>query len=241
LSLTKINLNFSYITYLTLIAEQAIIEKDKASATILMSRLLRTGMAAEKLKSFIETNISEINRIMADIGRKGVLKTPQAGAAFKFADFVPNEAHYEKFIKNFRDFAAIKRIAIGYEDEHYAHYIIGKMLDAEDIGLNSTMFCVIPCENLSSEDLQESAFSFFGIVVFKNIDKLNSSLLRSLVKLWNSFEGGIILTFSKYSLIDFNNKDLFVLLRKYVVDFPSYFDDEKIYHKMLDHTSRSPG
>jgi hypothetical protein len=237
LSLTKINLNFSYVAYLTFIAAQAVIEKDRASAAVLTHRLLRTGMNEEKLSQFIEDNISEINRIMTDIGRTGNIKNPPAGVSLRFADYVPNEVHYERFIKYFKDFLTVKRMAIGYEDEAYAHFMLGKMLDSEDIGLNSKMFCVIPCENLSAEDMPVEAFSFFGIIVFKNIDKLNSCLLRPLVKLWNSFEGGIVLTFSKYSLIDFNNKDLFVLLRNHVIDFPSYFDDEKIYHKMLDHTA----
>jgi hypothetical protein len=176
---------------------------------------------------------------MADLGRKSDLKPPAPGGGFKFTDYVSLEdiPQYGKFIKPFKEFDTVKRMVIAYEDEAYTHFMLGKILSAEDIGLNTRMFCVVPCENLSTDEIQAEMFSFFGIVVLKNIDKINKGLLRVFVKLWNSFEGGIILTFNKQSMLDFNSRDLFVLLKKYVIDFPSYFDGERTYHKMLDHTA----
>ncbi|MBF0320261.1 MAG: hypothetical protein HQL01_10725 [Nitrospirae bacterium] len=239
LSLNKINLNFSYITYLTFLAAQAIIEKDPGAAAIFMARLHGTGMDSGKLNSFVQNYVGEINRIMGDLGRSAALKVPAPAGAFKFADYVPLEdiPQYGKFLKPFRELETIKRIVISYEDEAYTHFMIGKILLAEDIGLNTKMYCVVPCENLSTDEIQAEMFSFFSVVVLKNIDKLNKNLLRVFVKMWNSFDGCIIATFSKYSMVDFNSRDLYVLLRKHIVDFPSYFDGERVYHKMLDHTA----
>ncbi len=226
LSLNKNNLNFSYVTYLTFIATQAIIEKDPAAAAHLMARLHGTGMDTAKLYSFMQKYVHEINTVMADLGRSTSFKAIAPANAFKIADYMSLAVtpQYGRFIKYFREFDANKRIAIAYEDEAYTHFMIGKILSAEDVGLNKKMFCVVPCENLSTEpedEIQAEMFSFFGIVVLKNIDKLDKRLLRVFVKLWNTFEGGIIVTFSRYSMLDFNSRDLFVFFAKHIIDYPS--------------------
>ena len=60
--------------------------------------------------------------------------------------------------------------------------------------------------------------------------------MKAFVKLWNGFEGKIIVTFSNLSFLDFDNADLYLLLKNHIVDFPSYFSNKEIYEKMIDHT-----
>ena len=60
--------------------------------------------------------------------------------------------------------------------------------------------------------------------------------MKEFVKLWKSFEGKIIVTFSNYSFLDFDNENLYLLLKDHIVDFPSYFSNKGIYERMIDHT-----
>lgn len=62
------------------------------------------------------------------------------------------------------------------------------------------------------------------------------SLINAFIKLWNSFEGKIIATFSSLSFLDFDNKKLYLLLKNSIVDFPSYFSNREIYERMINHT-----
>ena len=43
-------------------------------------------------------------------------------------------------------------MALRYEDEAYAHFILTKLMIADDIGLNSKAYCVIPCKNISEDE-----------------------------------------------------------------------------------------
>ena len=128
-------------------------------------------------------------------------------------------------------------MAVRYEDEAYAHFILNKFIVIDTYGLNSNVCCVIPCKNISDNELYLGDFSFFDLIILKDIDKLSSSHRNDLLKLWNSFEGKIIATFSNYSFLDFDNEDLYRLLKDHIVDFPSYFSNEKIYEKMIDHAA----
>ncbi|MBF0515640.1 MAG: hypothetical protein HQK97_00790 [Nitrospirae bacterium] len=239
LTVNKINLSYAFITYVTFISAAAIIEKDPASIAAFKDRLHSTGMESGELNTFVSNYVSEINRTMTDLGRSSNLKAPTAGKGFKIADYlsVKEIPQYGRFIKAFHELDTIKRMVIAYEDDAYTHFILGKVLAAEDAGLNSKMYCVIPCENLSSTDIKYDSFSFFSVVVLKNIDKLSKFHLRLFIKLWNHFDGILIITFNRYSMFDFNHRDLYVLLRDYIIDFPSYFEQEKVYNKMMDHTA----
>ncbi|MBF0554058.1 MAG: hypothetical protein HQK96_05795 [Nitrospirae bacterium] len=238
-SINKINLSFAYIAYLTFISAEAIIEKDAASVAVFKDRLHATGMDSTMLNSFVSMCVSEVNRTMADLGRSTKLKVPVSGKGFNFADYmsIKDIPQYGRFIKPFKELDIIKRMVIAYEDEAYTHFILGKILSGEDIGLHSKMFCVIPCENLSADEIIYDTFSFFGIVVLKNIAQIPKRHLKMFVKLWNHFDGILIVTFNKYSMVDFHCAELYTLLKESIIDFPSYFDNEKIYDKMIDHTA----
>ncbi|MBF0488151.1 MAG: hypothetical protein HQK98_08310 [Nitrospirae bacterium] len=238
-SINKINLSFAYITYLTFISAQAIIEKDAAAVAVFKERLQATGMDSSTLNSFVSMCVSEVNRTLADLGRSIKLQSTASGKGFNFADYmsIREMPQYERFIKPLKELDIIKRAVIAYEDEAYTHFILGKILTAEDIGLNTKMFCVIPCENLSTDEIIYDTFSFFGIVVLKNIDQIAKRHQKLFVKLWNHFEGILIVTFNKYSMFDFHYSELYTLLKESLIDFPSYFDSERIYDKMIEHTA----
>jgi len=148
-------------------------------------------------------------------------------------------SHFKYLMKTMSDFSAmksIKRMALRYEDSSYAHFILGKFMTAEDFGLNSKLCCVLPCNNISDEPFYIEDFYYFDLLVLKDINRLPVSHIKDFVNLWDNFEGKIIVTFSSYSFLDFNNKSLHSLLRKHIVDFPSYFSGNGVYEKMIDHT-----
>ncbi|MEO5361675.1 MAG: hypothetical protein H7843_14730 [Nitrospirota bacterium] len=180
-NVNKVNLSFAYITFLTFISVQAIIEKDPASIAVFIDRLHITGMDSSHISSFVSNYISEVNRTMVDLGRSSNLKPPPSGKGFKFADYIALKdiPQYSRFIKPFKELEAIKRLVIAYEDEAYAHFILGKILFAEDMGLNTKAYCVIPCENLSTNEIQFDAFSYFSIVILKNVDQLKKFHLKT--------------------------------------------------------------
>ncbi|MBF0342953.1 MAG: hypothetical protein HQL06_01860 [Nitrospirae bacterium] len=234
---SKINLSFAYIAYIIFLAAESIIESKKASINILLNRLLKTGMDTDRLISFIDNSVKEANSILKDIGRRGSIKTMSlTRTSVRAKDLFAKDAQSTRFISCMSAFAQTKRLIIRYEDETYAHYLLGKVIDSEDFSMYSSVFCVIPCENISQDELSPEAFSYFNLVILKNFDKLNKNLMRSLLKLWNTFDGSIILTFSSYNMVDYSMKDLFNYFKEFVIDLPSPFSDERVYKKMVEHT-----
>ena len=240
LNLSKRKLIFSFLVNLTFVATQFIIAKDRESGLYLAHILRKTGMDESKIMNFLNKCINEANNVSKNLGLSGNIRTVQTPfSSFKIENYLQKDIHFEYFMKSFNDFSILKsfrRMAIRYEDEAYAHFILNKFIVIDTYGLNSKVCCVIPCKNISDNELYLGDFSFFDLIILKDIDKLSNSHTKNLLKLWNSFEGKIIATFSSYSFLDFDNEDLYLLLKDHVVDFPSYFSNEKIYEKMLDHT-----
>jgi len=240
LTLTKRKLIFSFLVYLTFIATQFILDRDRESGVVLMNLLGGAGMDQGKIMDFLSDSISEANDVLNDLGLSGTIRSsslPQS--SFKIDGYVQKNIHDNYLMKSFKDFSmikGIKRMALRYEDTAYTHFILSKFMIADDIGLNSKVHCVIPCKNISENALYVEDFSYFDLVVFKDIDRLPVSLMKAFVKLWNSFEGKLIVTFSTLSFLDFDNKDLYLLLKNHIVDFPSYFSNKEIYDRMIDHT-----
>jgi hypothetical protein len=237
-SLSKINLSYAFTVYLTFLAGKFIVERDRESGYVLMRRLRRTGMDEEKLRHFMERCLKETNTIIKDLGMIGSVKGATASPSAAIRTYLPKETEYEALIKSFMDFQKpdMRRMALRYEDDDYTHYILGKILEASDMGLSEKVYCVVPCENLDQVEFYVELFSYFHLVVFKNIDKLPKNLIRDFTKIWNEFDGQIIVTYSKYDFIDLDKRDLFAFLKRYVVDFPSYFENPKIYANMVQHT-----
>ncbi len=240
LSLTKRKLIFSFIAYMTLIATKFIIDKDKHSGVLLVNILKKTGMEQSKIMDFVVDCVTEVNDILKKLdlkGRIGNISLPSS--AFKMESYLGKGSHFKYLMKTMNDFSvmkSIKRMALRYEDSSYAHFILGKFMTAEDYGLNSKLCCVLPCNNISDEPFYIEDFYYFDLLVLKDIDRLPVSHIKDFVNLWDNFEGKIIVTFSSYSFLDFNNKSLHSLLRKHIVDFPSYFSGNGVYEKMIDHT-----
>jgi hypothetical protein len=240
ISLTKKKLIFSFIAYMTLIATKFIIDRDKNSGVILINILKKTGMEQSKIMDFVIDCVTEVNDILKKLdlkGRIGNISLPSS--TFKMDSYLGKGSHFKYFMKTMSDFSAIKsikRMALRYEDSSYAHFILGKFMTADDYGLNSKLYCVLPCNNISDEPFYIEDFYYFDLLVLKDIDRLPGSHIKDFINLWDNFEGKIIVTFSTYSFLDFNNKSLHNLLRKHIVDFPSYFSGKGVYEKMIDHT-----
>jgi hypothetical protein len=240
LTFTRKKLIYSFMVYLTLVATRAIMDRDRESVMILMHMLKRAGMTEKEIMNFLAVGVSETNKILKDLGLKGNIRLGTLpDFLFKIEGYFHKDMYSKYLVKAFKDFSMrdkINRMALRYEDGAYAHFILTKLMMADDIGLNSKAFCVIPCRNISEHELYLEEFIYFDIVIFKDIDRLPVSHSREFVKLWKSFEGKIIVTFSNYSFIDFDNKDLYMLLRNHIVDFPSYFSCKETYERMIGHT-----
>ena len=240
LTLTKRKLIYSFLVYITFIATKFIMDRDKESAFLLIHMLKRAGMDEREIMDFLSDGISEANDVLKNLGLKGIIRSgPLPGSSFKIEGYLHKDIHFKYLVKSFKDFSMlkdIKRMALRYEDEAYAHFILTKLLITDDIGLNSKAYCVIPCKNISEHELYLEDFSYFDLVILKDIDRLPESHFKAFVKLWNSFEGKIIVTFSNYSFIDLDNEALYLLLKNHIVDFPSYFSNKEIYERMIDHT-----
>lgn len=240
LTVTSRKLIFSFLAYLAITATRFVIDKDRESAFVLVHMLKRAGMDEGRAMDFLNDCISEANNLLKKLGISAHVRGRRLpGASFNIDGYLHRGPHNKYLVNSFRDFSAlnsVKRMAMRYEDDEYTHFILHKMLIAGDIGLNAKSYCVIPCKNISERELYLDEFSYFDLVVFKDIDSLPVSHINEFVKLWSSFEGKIIATFSTYSYLDIDHKGLYLLLKDYMVDFPSYFADRGIYEKMIDHT-----
>jgi hypothetical protein len=239
LTFTRKKLIYSFMVYLTLVATKVIMDRDKESVMVLMHMLKRAGMTEKDIQNFLAVGVSEANKVLKDLGLKGNIRLGTLpSASFKIEGYLHNDIYSKYLVNTFKDFSMtnkISRLAIRYEDEAYAHFILTKLMIADDLGLNSKAYCVIPCKNISEYELYLEEFIYFDIVIFKDIDSLPVSHRREFVKLWKSFEGKIVVTFSNYSFIDFDNKDLYLLLKNHIVDFPSYFASNDVYERMIEH------
>jgi hypothetical protein len=240
LTLTKRKLSYAFLVYLTFIATKFIMDRDKESAILFIHMLKRAGMNDDKITVFLSDSVSEANNVLTKLGLKGNIRTgPLPHTPFKIEGYLHRDVHSKYLLKAFDDFSmlkSVKRMAIRYEDETYTHFILGKLMMADDIGLNSKAYCLIPCKNISEKELYLDEFTYFDLVILKDIDHLPKSHIREFVKLWGSFEGKMIVTFSSSSFLDFDSKTLYLLLKDHIADFPSYFSDRGIYERMIDHT-----
>ncbi len=109
-------------------------------------------------------------------------------------------------------------------------------MNSESFDLNSKTVFVVPCRNVSNEQWYIKDFTYFDLIVFKEIHKLPEVHLSAFLKLWESFEGQIIVTFSHLEVMDYKNSRVHKIFQKYIVDFPSYFLNETVYEKMIDHS-----
>jgi hypothetical protein len=140
LVLSQRKLIFSFLIYLSFIATQFILDKDRESGVGLMNLLRRAGMDQNKIMDFLNDSLSDANNVLKDLGLSGTIRSgslPQS--SFKIEGYLQKNIHFKYLIKSFKDFSvmkSIKRMALRYEDEAYTHFILGKLMIADDIGLN---------------------------------------------------------------------------------------------------------
>ena len=152
---------------MTLIATKFIIDRDKNSGVILVNILKKKGIEQSKIMDFIVDCVTEVNDILKKLdlkGRIGNISLPSS--AFKMDSYLGKGSHFTYLMKTMSDFSAmksIKRMALRYEDSSYAHFILGKFMNAEDYGLSSKLCCVLPCNNISDEPLYIEDFYYFDL------------------------------------------------------------------------------
>jgi hypothetical protein len=238
ISLTKNGLIFSYIAYLTFLAVKFIMDRDKESGFVLVKRLKGKGMDDKKIMDFLDKSVSESKTILKDFAVKGSIARPTLPAgSLTIENYFGKNRRFEYLLRTFRNFSSmnLKRMALRYEDASYAHFILGNILNFEGLGLNSKTFIVVPCKNVSDDPWYVRDFSYFDLLIFKDINKLPAFLMSTFLKLWNSFEGQIIVTFSNLEFLDYTNPQLYAVLNSCLVDFPSYYLNDSVYRKMIEH------
>ncbi|MFO0753740.1 MAG: hypothetical protein U0411_10515 [Thermodesulfovibrionales bacterium] len=237
-SITKNKLLYAFVMYLTALAVLFIIEKDKESGTTLMARLKRTGMDEKKSLDFLNDCIMEANSVLHEMGiRESIKPVTPPSSSFRLESYLPGGAHFEHFLKTFRNFHLLqgRRMVVRYEDEAYFHFILNRLLGTDAFGLNSTIACIIPCGNITEEELYFEFFTNFDLVIFKGIDRLPRFHHRAFLRFWEHYEGKIIATLSASSLFDYEQKDLYQLMRNHIVDFPSLLATPALHRRMADH------
>ena len=235
ITLSARKLRFSYISYLTFLALEFILSKDKKSGTILLNRLKRFGLDNSKALSFLNETIYDANEILEHLGIKHRISTVSyPTVTLNLEKLFGKELHLSSYIEKMRLISEnVDRAAFRYEDRFYAMYLIYETLNSFEFSLNEMPYCVIPCANLEDEDLKMDMLNGFDILIFKDIEKLPKNLFKDFYKIWRDFEGKVFVTYSAYSMIDYEMKDLHNQIKRYIVDIPSYFDNDFIYKSML--------
>ena len=239
ISLSKNGLIFSYLACLTFLAIQFLMDKDRESGFALSKRLKARGMDERKIDQFLEQSVTDTKTILRNLKLEGTLSKPSVpDGLIPIESYLGRDIRFEYLIQIFRNFGRgqFKRMALRYEDVAYAHFILGKMINSESFDLNSKTLCVVPCRNISSDQWYIKDFAYFDLIVFKQIHKLPASHLGAFLKLWSSFEGQIIVTFSHLEVLDYKDSPIYSVFNNAIVDFPSYFHNDAVYGKMVDHT-----
>lgn len=239
LSLNKTVLNYSFVVYLTFLAINFVMDKDKECGNVLVNKLMGKGLKGSKALDLINDCVSEANNVLRDFGMHGMLKPASLPSQpLRMDRFLPKGIHCKYVIHAFREFEKMspRRMALCYEDRTYAHFVLNKFINDPDCALNRKTSCVVPCGNLTHDPLYPDDFSNFDLLIFKDINKLPPPHIKDFVRIWGGFEGAVIVTFSKQSFLDHTLKALYALIKDAIVDFPSYFSDTVIYERMIEHT-----
>ncbi|MBF0558593.1 MAG: hypothetical protein HQL08_07410 [Nitrospirae bacterium] len=239
LSLSKNSLAFSYIAYLTFLAVLFLMDRDAESGFAFAKRLAGRGMNDQKVIGFLDEAVNEAKALFQDFGVKATIsKPPLPSSSLNLESYLGKDARFKYLLQSFGTFHSekLKRMAIRYEDACYAHFVLGKILNSTSFGLASKTFVVVPCANVAEDQWYVRDFEYFDLLIFKDIHKLPPFHMSTFLKLWSSFEGQIIITFSNTAFADFTQPQLYSVLNSYLVDFPSYFLNDAVYKKMVEHS-----
>lgn len=239
ISLTGNSMVFAYISYLTFLAVLFLMDRDAESGFALAKRLAGRGMNDQKVGLFLDEAINGAKAIFKDVAvRASITKPPLPSSSLNIENYLGKDTRFRYLLKSFVNFQGmnLKRMAVRYEDECYAHFILGKIINSAGLGLASKSFVVVPCANVSEDQWYVRDFGNFDLLIFKDIHKLPSFHMSTFLKLWSGFEGQIIATFSNLSFMDFNQPQLYSVLNSHIVDFPSYFLNDAVYKRMIEHS-----
>ncbi len=239
LVLDKNKLIYGFVAYLTMLGTIYIIENDRETGAIFVRRLLRTGIEQAKVMDFINEVITETNIIASEMGIKGSIRPvsmPMSG--FKLENLIPQDPYYDYLVKAFRNFNVnnAMRLVLRYDDDNYCHYILNRFMNINHFGLDSKIFTVIPCENLGEKEIFLEDIANFDLVIFKNINKLPYSHIKSFLRLWGNHDGKIIATMSSDAFPDYDAPELFKAVNFAIVEFPSTLRSPTVQKKMIIHT-----
>ncbi|GEM_PF-2278710 len=236
ITLSSRKLRFAYVAYLTFLALEFVLSKDKRSGTVLLNRLKRFGLDGSKAIGFVQETISEANEILEKLEVSKKIQVPAyPNIALGLEKSFGKELHISALIEKLRFVSEndVKRVAFRFEDSWFASYVLSVILNSFEFDFADMPFCVIPCANIEDEDLKMDMFDGFDIVIFKDIERLKEDLFDDFLKLWNDFEGKIFVTYCAYSLIDFSKPALHNVLKDFIIEMPSYYDNDYIYKGML--------
>jgi hypothetical protein len=239
-SLSKNSLIFSYLAYLTFLALKFLLDKDRNSGYTLIMKLKGKGMDLRQADSFISQCLEKTETLLRDLNVQGRVSQPSLpDSSLNVERFLGKDVRFEYLHRSFAQFGGQdqKRMALRYEDESYAHYVLGHLLNAETLHLHSKSICVIPCKNISTDPWYLKDFNYFELLIFKDFPKLSPIHLDVFWKLWETFEGRIVATFSYLHFLDFTKPPLYKILKDQIIDFPSGLLNEDVYKKMIQQTT----
>ncbi len=240
IELSERKLKFGYLCYLSMLALRFVFTNDTYSGYLLFGRLQRLGMSMSQSKAFMDKLIQGTNEQLFKIGVSGTLRPKEIPSSQYTLSSILGTGMYVEYLSKSFDIFDKKgtRLALRYEDEFFAHDVLEKIINLSDFEFRKAPFCIVSCDKLKDEDLYLDQFKVFDLLIFKNVDKLPTQLFQDFSKIWKDFEGKCIATYSSYSMIDFENSDLYKLLNPFVVDFPSYYQSTTLYVKMLSYTKQ---
>ncbi len=226
---------YAYLVYLTIAMVRFVLASDKYSGYLLFNRLKKFGLGLAQSKEMIDSVIEDVNKQLGALHIDKKIEPIQIPSAlYSLGNFLGTGAYLDYFKAKLYQFdQESHRLALRYEDEHYSHFVLEKIINNDDFSLKSLPFVVIPCESLEDEDLPLDQFRSFDLLIFRNLHKLPANLHKDFEKIWRDFEGKIVVTFDTNSLLDIKEPALFEIIKNHIVDFPSYFQSAVLYQKML--------
>jgi len=238
-NITKTNLAYSFVVYLTYLFVNFVMDSDMEAGVILFSKLKRTGMEDAKILEFINSCISEANKVLSDMDVKEnsrQVSFPRMNSKPEsLIDGNPTFSHFMESIRKSNSGGG-KRMVIRYDDESYCHYILSRILAGDVSGLRPRIVCMIPCANITDDAMHFEDFSGFDLVIFKELDKLSLYHRQWLLKFWTLYEGKIISTVNSASMFDIFQKELYEVMKDHFVEFPSYMKNSEFHAAMATHS-----
>jgi hypothetical protein len=235
ISLSQRKLRFAYVTYLSLLAQKFLFAKDKNAGFIFFHRLKRLGFSLQEAKSWLDYLVENTNKKLQRVGiEKSIPKYEIPSQSLPLESYLGGGVYVNYFLGRWEEFDKKgERLALRFEDEEYAHLVLEKLINHESYSLLYKPFCVVPCDILEDDELPLAMFEGFDLVIFKNVDKLDRTLLKDFLKIWRDFEGKIVVTFSSESMLEYDNATLYEAIKEQIVDFPSYFQSAILHSKMV--------